>query len=69
MWHMHHFVKRVQHQAHLPHQEIDVILKHIVKLLQGFTVAVCRLLLLLPQQVHQQLVLEPLYEYPRLCLC
>ena len=53
--------KHAGYHAHLPHQEVDIILKHIMKLLQGFTIALCQLLLLLLQQVHQQLVLEALY--------
>lgn len=43
----------------LPHQQIDVVLKHVMELFQGFMIAFSCLLLLLFQQVYQDLVLQP----------
>ena len=49
----------VQLTAYLPHQQIDVVLKHVMELFQGFMIAFSCLLLLLFQQVYQDLVLQP----------
>ncbi len=48
--------------SHLPHEQVDIGLKDIVELLQGFMIAFGSLLLLLLQQVDQNLVLQALYE-------